>query len=258
MKPRLAVFKFASCDGCQLQFLNMGADLLSLATHVDIAYFPELRSRERRGPYDIAFVEGSISTPEDASRIVSVREQSRYLVTIGACATAGGIQALRNWADVEDYKRTAYPSPDLVATLPTSTPVSEHVRVDFEIWGCPVDTRQLLAVVRALIADARPVLPSHSVCMECKRAGNVCVVVARGEPCLGPVTRTGCGALCPGVHRGCYGCFGPADDPNMPAFTALLSAQHVDQAEARRLLRGINGYAPPWRESDDAIDEGTA
>jgi len=257
MKPRLAVFKFASCDGCQLQFLNAGAELLTLARQVDVAYFPEVRSRELRGPYDIAFVEGSISTPEDARRIVTVREQSRYLVTIGACATAGGIQALRNWADAEDYKRAAYPNPDLVATLPTSTPISEHVRVDFEIWGCPVDTRQLLAVVRAVIAHARPVLPSHSVCMECKRAGNVCVVVARGEPCLGPVTRTGCGALCPRLHRGCYGCFGPADDPNMTAFTALLSAQGVDQADALRLLRGINGYARPWRESGDAVDEST-
>jgi len=258
MKPRLAVFKFASCDGCQLQFLNAEAELLTLATQVDIAYFPEARSRELAGPYDIAFVEGSISTPEDARRIVAVREQSRYLVTIGACATAGGIQALRNWADAEDYKRAAYPSPALLATLPTSTPISEHVRVDFEIWGCPVDTRQLLAVLRACIADARPVLPAHSVCMECKRAGNVCVVVARGEPCLGPVTRTGCGALCPRLHRGCYGCFGPADDPNMSAFTALLAAQGVDQADALRLLRGINGYAHPWRESSNAVDPGTA
>ena len=132
MKPRLAVFKFASCDGCQLQFVNAEAELLTLARQVDVAYFPEVRSRELRGPYDIAFVEGSITTPDDAQRIRRVREESRYLVTIGACATAGGIQALRNWADVEDYKRVAYPNPEFVATLSTSTPISEHVRVDFE------------------------------------------------------------------------------------------------------------------------------
>jgi coenzyme F420-reducing hydrogenase gamma subunit len=255
MKPRLAVFKFASCDGCQLQFVNAEAELLTLARQVDIAYFPEVRSRELRGPYDIAFVEGSITTPDDAQRIRRVREESRYLVTIGACATAGGIQALRNWADVEDYKRVAYPNPEFVATLSTSTPISDHVRVDFEIWGCPVDTRQLLAVVRSLIAGASPVLPSHSVCMECKRAGNVCVVVAHGEPCLGPVTRTGCGALCPRMHRGCYGCFGPVDDPNMPAFTGLLAGQGVIGADAVRRLRGINGYARPWRESGDAVEK---
>jgi sulfhydrogenase subunit delta len=258
MKPRLAVFKFASCDGCQLQFVNAEAELLTLARQVDVAYFPEVRSRELRGPYDIAFVEGSITTPDDAQRIRRVREESRYLVTIGACATAGGIQALRNWADVEDYKRVAYPNPELVTTLSTSTPISDHVRVDFEIWGCPVDTRQLLAVVRSLIAGASPVLPSHSVCMECKRAGNVCVVVAHGEPCLGPVTRTGCGALCPRMHRGCYGCFGPADDPNMPAFTGLLAGQGVIGADAVRRLRGINGYARPWRESGDAVEKDKA
>jgi coenzyme F420-reducing hydrogenase gamma subunit len=258
MKPRLAVFKFASCDGCQLQFVNAEAELLTLARQVDVAYFPEVRSRALHGPYDIAFVEGSITTPHDARRILEVREQSRYLVTIGACATAGGIQALRNWADVEEYKRAMYPSPEFVETLSTSTPISEHVRVDFEIWGCPIDTQQLLAVVRSLLSGARPFLPAFSVCLECKRAGNVCVVVARGEPCLGPVTRTGCGALCPRLGRGCYGCFGPADGPNMPAFAGLLHAQGLDRTAAVQRLRAINGYAHPWRESGDAIDKGKA
>ncbi len=258
MKPRLAVFKFASCDGCQLQFVNAEAALLTLARQVDVAYFPEVRSRALHGPYDIAFVEGSITTAHDARRILEVRAESRYLVTIGACATAGGIQALRNWSDVEEYKRAMYPSPEFVETLSTSTPISEHVRVDFEIWGCPIDTQQLLAVVRSLLSGARPFLPAFSVCMECKRAGNVCVVVARGEPCLGPVTRTGCGALCPRLGRGCYGCFGPADDPNMPAFTGLLHAQGLDRTDAVQRLRAINGYVQPWRESGDAIDKGKA
>lgn len=253
MRPRVAVFKFASCDGCQLQFLNAEDELLALAGQVDFAYFPEARSRERPGPYDIAFVEGSIATPRDARRIVRIREESRYLVTIGACATAGGIQALRNWADVEEYKRVVYPSPEFVSALSTSTPISEHVRVDFEVWGCPVDRRQLLAVMRSLLSGAAPALPGHSVCLECKRQGHVCVVVARGEPCLGPVTRSGCGALCPALDRGCYGCFGPADDTNMPSFTRLLAGQGVTGESAVRRLRGINGYVRPWRETGDAI-----
>jgi coenzyme F420-reducing hydrogenase gamma subunit len=257
MKPRVAVFKFASCDGCQLQFLNAEDELLALAAEVDLAYFPEARRRRLPGPYDIAFVEGSISTPEDARRIVRVRAESRFLVTIGACATAGGIQALRNWADVEEYKRVVYPSPELIATLSTSTPISEHVRVDFEIWGCPVDKRQLLDVTRSLLSGAAPALPEHSVCMECKRSGAVCVVVARGVPCLGPVTRTGCGALCPNLGRGCYGCFGPADDPNLGAFGDLLTKQGLTPDEAVRRLRGINGYVRPWRDASDAIEEGT-
>jgi sulfhydrogenase subunit delta len=253
MKPRLGIFKFASCDGCQLQVLNLEDELLALAGAVDIAYFPEASSRMCPGPYDVALVEGSITTPDDARRIVLVREQSRYLITIGACATAGGIQALRNWADVDEYKRIVYPSPEYIAALSTSTPISEHVRVDFELWGCPIDQRQLLAVLRALLSGARPALPAHSVCMECKRQGNVCVVVARGEPCLGPVTRTGCGALCPGMHRGCYGCFGPADHPNMPSFASLLQHQGLTADAARRRLRGINGFVRPWRETSDAL-----
>lgn len=253
MKPRIAVFKFASCDGCQLQFLNAEDELLKLAGQVDFAFFPEARSRQLGGPYDISFVEGSITTPEDARRIIKVREDSRFLVTIGACATAGGIQALRNWADIEQYRRIVYPSPEFISTLSTSTPISEHVRVDFEVWGCPVDKHQLLSVVRALLSGAQPALPGHSVCMECKRRGNVCVVVARGEPCLGPVTRTGCGALCPAYNRGCYGCFGPADAHNMEAFTRLLASQGISGDDAVRRLRGINGYVRPWREAADGL-----
>ncbi len=253
MKPRIAVFKFASCDGCQLQFLNAEDELLKLAGEVEFAYFPEARSRMREGPYDITFVEGSITTPDDARRIIRVREQSRYLVTIGACATAGGIQALRNWADIEQYRRVVYPKPEFISTLSTSTPISEHVRVDFEIWGCPVNKEQLLATTRSLLSGAAPTLPTHAVCSECKRRGTVCVVVARGEPCLGPVTRTGCGALCPTFNRGCYGCFGPADDQNMEAFTQMLALQGISGDEAVRRLRSINGYVRPWRETADAI-----
>lgn len=253
MKPRVAVFKFASCDGCQLQFLNAEDELLKLAALVDFVYFPEVRSRALQGPYDITFVEGSITTPADARRIIAVREQSRQLVTIGACATAGGIQALRNWSNIEQYVRGIYPSPEFISTLSTSTPISEHVQVDFEVWGCPIDKEQLLTVVRSLLSGAKPVLPGHSVCMECKRRGNVCVAVARGDPCLGPVTRAGCGALCPAFHRGCYGCFGPADDQNMTSFTKLLAAQGVTGSAAMRRLRAINGYVKPWRETGDAL-----
>jgi coenzyme F420-reducing hydrogenase gamma subunit len=253
MKPRLAVFKFASCDGCQLQLLNAEDELLALAQVVDLAYFPEASSRTSPGPYDVALVEGSITTPADAERIVRVRADTRLLITIGACATAGGIQALLNWADVEDYKRAVYPNPEWIAALPTSTPIAAHVRVDHELWGCPVDLQQLLGVLRSVLSGVPPAVPGHSVCLECKRRGLTCVVVARGEPCLGPVTRTGCGAICPGMERGCYGCFGPCDDPNLEAFTGLLASQGLDRDDALRRLRGINGYAPAFRKADAVL-----
>lgn len=196
-RPKLGVFKFASCDGCQLSILNLEDDLLAVSETLDIAYFPEASSDMREGPYDIALVEGSITTPEDLHRIVSVRERAKVLMTIGACATAGGIQALRNWSDVEAFKQAVYPSPQYIQSLSTSTPISEHVRVDFELWGCPIEKTQLMRVLIDLFAGVQPKLPTHSLCLDCKRRGMVCVLVTKGEPCMGPVTRTGCGVICP-------------------------------------------------------------
>lgn len=239
-RPRLAVWKFASCDGCQLSLLDCEDDLLAVAAAVDIAHFPEASSRTSPGPYDLSLVEGSITTAEDAERIRRVREQSRYLVTIGACATAGGIQALRNFAAIDGFVAAVYPHPEYISTLATSTPIAAHVPVDFELRGCPVDKGQLLEVISAFLAGRRPSVAAHSVCIECKRAGHVCVMV-QGTPCLGPVTHAGCGAICPGMRRGCYGCFGPMETPNT---TALSRRWEALGADAGRALRGINAAAP--------------
>ena len=206
--PTLAVWKFASCDGCQLTLLNCEDELLAIAGAIQIANFTEASRQVLPGPYDVSIVEGSITTPSDAARIREVREKSRFLITIGACATAGGVQALRNFRD--DLAPVVYASPQYIDSLRTSTPIAEHVRVDFELRGCPIDKRQLIEVIAAFLAGRRPNVRAHSVCMECKRAGRVCVMVAHGTPCLGPMTQAGCGALCPSVGRGCYGCFGPA------------------------------------------------
>ena len=263
-RPRLGVFKFASCDGCQLSILNLEEDLLALGQALDIAYFPEASSALNTGPYDIALVEGSITTAEDAHRILSVRQQAKVLITIGACATAGGIQALRNWADVEAFKRAVYPRPDYIQSLSTSTPISEHVHVDFELWGCPIDKHQLLPVITDLVVGVQPRVPADSVCLECKRRGNVCVLVAKGLPCLGPVTRTGCGAICPSMGRDCYGCFGPTEGtrtgPGLPPNTASL-AKHFHEGlqlipvEVLRRFRGINGYVSSFREEGNAWEK---
>lgn len=263
---RLGVFKFASCDGCQLSVLNLEDDLLALGQVLDIAYFPEASSGMKPGPYDIALVEGSITTPEDAVRILALREQTTTLMTIGACATAGGIQALRNWADVEAFKQVVYPRPQYIRSLSTSTPISEHVRVDFELWGCPIDKGQLLRVITDLVAGVQPRLPADSVCLDCKRRGNVCVMVAKGIPCLGPVTRTGCGAICPSMGRDCYGCFGPVEGahegPGLPPNTASLAKEFHEELglipiEVLRRFRGITGAMEPFKRESDAWERKT-
>jgi len=239
-KPKLAVWKFASCDGCQLSLLDCEDDLLALAGEVEIAEFLEATSARVAGPYDLSLVEGSITTPHDAERIRRVRRASKRLVTIGACATAGGIQALRNFGDVEEFTRAVYATPEYLSTLDTSTPISSHVHVDYELHGCPIDKRQLLEVVSAFVHGRRPNVPSASVCMECKRRGNVCVMVAHGTPCLGPVTHAGCGALCPSYNRGCYGCFGPMESPNTVSLTRRLHVLGQPQRDVDRAFRTFN------------------
>lgn len=244
---KLAVWKFASCDGCQLSLLDCEDELLAVANAVDIVHFLEASSRIEPGPYDLSIVEGSITTPHDEKRIREIRAQSAKLLTIGACATSGGIQALRNYKDHHEMMRVVYARPDYIDTLATSTPIAAHVPVDFELRGCPIDKHQLLGVITALLHGHRPSIPSHSACIECKSRGNVCVVVAHGIPCLGPVTHAGCGALCPTYGRGCYGCFGPNDTPRPDALVRDLLDRGVQRDDVFRLLSNFNVAADDFR-----------
>ncbi|MDH3707002.1 MAG: oxidoreductase [Acidimicrobiia bacterium] len=246
-KPSLAVWKFASCDGCQLTLLDCEDELLAVADQLDIAYFLEASSATVDGPYDVSLVEGSITTPADVERIREVRRQSRHLVTIGACATAGGIQALRNFGDVDELLRIVYATPSFLDTLDTSTAIADHVDVDFELRGCPIDRTQLLEVIGAHLAGRAPRVPAHSVCVECKLKGNPCVLVAHGTPCLGPVTHAGCGALCPTFHRGCYGCFGPAENADPAPMVTALAAAGMDGDAIDRVFHTFNAWAEPFR-----------
>jgi coenzyme F420-reducing hydrogenase gamma subunit len=245
-RPKLAVWKFASCDGCQLSLLDCEDALLALTERVEIAHFLEASSRVLPGPYDLSLVEGSITTPEQAQRIRAIRAESRLLVAIGACATAGGIQALRNFADESAFRRAVYLRPDWIDTLPTATPVSAHVPVDLELGGCPVSKDQLLELVSALLAGRKPRLARETQCAGCKRAGTVCVMVAAGTPCLGPVTRAGCGNLCPAMGRGCYGCFGPVEEAETAALAARLRALGLDGRQMRDLFRSFCSAAPAF------------
>jgi sulfhydrogenase subunit delta len=241
--PTLAVWKFASCDGCQLTLLDCEDELLAVADRVHIAHFLEASRTIEPGPYDVSIVEGSITTAADVERIHRVREMSGTVVTIGACATAGGVQALRNFADIDEFTALVYARPDYISTLATSTPIAAHIDVDYELHGCPIDRRQLLEVITALLVGRKPNIPAHSVCFECKQRHNVCVVVAHGTPCLGPVTHAGCGALCPAHHRGCYGCFGPMESPNAAAQAGLLRATGMSEDDVVRAYRTFNASA---------------
>ncbi len=255
-RPRLGVFKFASCDGCQLQLLNLEDELLALADRVEIAHFLEASSRVEPGPYDVALVEGSITTSRDVERIREVRDQSAFLIAIGACATAGGIQHLRNVADVEAWKSEIYPHPEWLDTLATSTPISDHIPVDHEIHGCPVNKREVLRVMLRALLGAGPDPPRASVCMECKRSGHVCVIVAGGQACMGPVTRAGCGALCPSLGRGCYACFGPYEGANGPALAGRLEGLGLPRRDLARRFRGITGSHPAFRSTAEGLEDG--
>lgn len=254
--PKLAVWKFASCDGCQLSLLDCEDELLALTEIINIAHFPEASKISIEGPYDISLVEGSITTEQDREKIQEVRRQSKVLITIGACATAGGIQALRNFANIEEYKQLVYARPEYIHTLATSTPISANVEVDYELQGCPINKHQLLEVITSFIRGKKPAVSSSSVCNECKKNGNICVTVAYGIPCLGPVTHAGCGALCPAYRRGCYGCYGPKETANPLALTRWWEKELNTEADSiKRLLSTFNCAATAFQEASEHYDK---
>ncbi|HVV69238.1 MAG TPA: sulfhydrogenase subunit delta [Gammaproteobacteria bacterium] len=248
---KLAVHKFTSCDGCQLAFLNAGNLLLELSQQAEIVHFVEAGIINPTATVDIAFVEGSVSTPEEIQRIKTIRENTRYLITIGACATAGGIQALRNFANYPDWVANIYASPQYIDSLATSTPIAQHVHVDLELWGCPVNTEQVFSAIKSLLFAAKPRVKRGSVCMECKRLGLVCVLVSQGKPCMGPVTQTGCGALCPGTNRDCYACYGPSENPNPRSLGQWFEQLGFTDGEIAQKFHHINNQSPAFHQAGD-------
>jgi coenzyme F420-reducing hydrogenase gamma subunit len=254
-KPKLAVWKFASCDGCQLSLLDCEEQLLAVSGAVEIAYFPEASRAVVKGPYDLSLVEGSITTSHDGQRIHKIRRVSKHLVSIGACATAGGIQALRNFKDVREFIAMVYARPEHISTLNKSTPISDHVFVDYELQGCPINKNQLIELLSAFLSGRKPNIPKYSVCFECKAAGNICVMVAHDTMCLGPVTQAGCGAVCPAYDRGCYGCFGPKETPNTSSLSRWLLERGRKNDELVRAFRGFNAVAEPFRKESESHEK---
>ncbi len=248
-RPRLGVFKLASCDGCQLSVLDCEDVILEVAELVDIGFFREAVRADLAGEFDVALVEGSICTPEQEDEIRDIRARSRFLVCLGACASHGGIQALRNGGSTAEAVGVVYANAHTISILDRSRPASEYVKVDLELPGCPINKRMLLRVLAVMLGGVRPVLDHHAVCLECKRQGYVCVVVARGVPCLGPATSTGCGALCIQYNRGCFGCYGPAEGANATALARHFLQLGVAPDAIRRLFQMFYATAPEFQKA---------
>jgi coenzyme F420-reducing hydrogenase gamma subunit len=163
---------------------------------------------------------------------------------------------LRNFGDVEEFSSVVYAHPAYISTLDRSTPISAHVNVDFELRGCPVNQNHLLEVLSAYLQDRKPRIPTYDVCVECKRRGTVCVTVAHGTPCLGPVTQAGCGALCPAYTRGCYGCFGPVGTtPNTTSLAERLRVLGMPERDVMRVFRTFNAGAEAFRKESQRHEE---
>lgn len=242
-KYRIGIFKLTSCDGCQLAILNLEEVFLELLRFYDLAYFREGTDRVLKGTFDISIIEGSITTRIQKEEVFDIRERSRKVITIGACATSGGLQALRNWSRLGDFKTSVYPSPEMIDVLSISTPVSEHIYVDYELWGCPVSTEAVEETLVSFILERTPKIPVYSLCMECKKKGIPCILVSSGKPCLGPVTKAGCGALCPSFKRFCYGCFGPREGANLKALINIFEGLNIQELDFIKLIDKMNSYA---------------
>lgn len=262
-RPKVSIHKFSSCDGCQLAFLNLGNDLITLTNLIDVKHFAEAgfvddNLPEVGGVVDIAFIEGSISTGAELERIKKIRENSRLLITIGACATSGGIQALRNMFDANAWIEGIYAKPEYIDSLKTVSPIKDHVTVDFEVWGCPVSSDQIIEVIRSLLSGVMPIDSTEKVCAECKRSQTVCRMVVNGEACMGPVTKAGCGAICPTYGRACYACYGPSSDSNSTALNNRFQGLGLLPEEVARKYLLFNNNAPVFNSASRLAVSGTS
>lgn len=241
MKPRVAFFDFTGCEGCQLEALNFEQELLDILNAVEIVNFREAMT-ERSDDYDIAFIDGAITTPSGVERIKKIREQAKVLVAIGACATIGGINCLKNFYPLEEVKRIVYGDSAHYYQTITAQPVDAVVPVDYYVYGCPMTQSEYLKVLKALLQGKKPEIPNYPVCTECKKAGNECVFL-KGQTCMGPVTRAGCGAICVSAGQVCWGCRGLVPDPNTNSEKEVLQKYGLTPEEVIAKFRMFVGFS---------------
>jgi sulfhydrogenase subunit delta len=235
-KPRVAIFDFACCEGCQLQIVNLEEEILDLVGAVEMVEWREAMSEQSHN-YDIAIIEGSITRPEDEERLWLIRSRAKILIALGACATIGGINKLKNNFALDDVKKCVYGKDANMQHLETdfTKSVPEVVTVDYYIHGCPIDRKEFSYVIRSLLAGKKPEIPIYPVCVECKLKGNMCLWEAE-QVCLGPIIRAGCGARCPSSGFRCFGCRGYIDNPNVDAAKDVIERYGLDVEVLKRKM----------------------
>ena len=251
-RPRVGFFSFASCEGCQLQVLSIEDQRLTLLGAIEIVNFREAID-DRRDDYDVAVVEGSLVRPEDIEEIQQIRKRARILVTIGACACLGGVNAIRNKRTLASLARDVYDGRQdgVFKTLPEASPVRSMVEVDYEIRGCPIDRDELLETLRSLLAGTVPYVPPFAVCVQCTMRGTPCLL-ERGVPCIGSVARAGCEAICPAFGAPCEACRGTHDSPNFEALGEAFFRHDLPRyvaAEKLQLFNNDKELREPWEKA---------
>jgi sulfhydrogenase subunit delta len=255
MKPRVAIFDFGCCEGCQLQIVNLEEQILDLLGAVDVVMWREAMA-EKAEEYDIAIIEGSITQEHEMERLRGIREKAKLLIAIGACAVTGGVNAIKNRFNLQEVSQYVYgENYELFPTIETR-PLSAVVKVDAVVPGCPINRGEFVEVVKALLLGKKPVLPNNAVCVECKQKDNVCVF-NEGQFCLGPVTRGGCTAICPSFGEGCTGCRGLVPEPNLHSHNQVLAEHGLQPDQIIRLFNIFGAAVSEVGCLESAITEST-
>jgi len=246
-KKKIGIFKYSCCAGCEFQLIYFQHYVLETLKAVDVTYCKMLQSGgTEEGPFHVALIEGAITEQWQADQLKKIRESSKYLIPIGSCAVCGGIPAVKNTSQELNVERRVYTNTSVIHSL-KAHPVEHYVNVDGTIKGCPMGVRDLVELVKSLLLDITPQFLEYCVCVECKLRGNICVLVAYDEPCMGPVTNAGCGALCPSLNRGCYGCWGPMKDANARALADQFERMGLSREDISRCFTQFGEPAIEWK-----------
>ena len=245
-KPKVGIFKFTGCAGCQMEIFRMEDQFLNLLKLFDITYWKMAKRNNEEKGWDIALVEGGISTPWEIKEIKCIRKKTKFLVAFGDCAISGCIPSIRNWIPQMESEELVYPDSSSICSTKLHG-IGEYVKTDAELKGCPPHRDTIIELLKSAILKIRPRLRKHPVCVECKFNDNPCLITSKKIPCMGPVTSAGCGAICPTLGRECEGCFGPMSNPNAAALAEIFKDIGLNDEDIKRKFRKYAGMSPEFR-----------